>query len=114
MEECFVQCGHFSDKGEGFFKCGRPHFLVQKIFNFLKFMVCSHGQEGREGDSADKGEGVNFSQLFVESYGRPLNTSTNESFGITFWHINFQLENKMLNCLLISLFLKKKRFKQSR
>jgi len=30
-----------------FFRCGRPHFLVQKTSNFSKFMSCPHGQ-GRE------------------------------------------------------------------
>jgi len=33
----------------GFFRCGRPHFLAQKISDFLKFMVCQHGQGGRGG-----------------------------------------------------------------
>jgi len=43
----FVQCGHFADKeGGGFFRCRRPHFLVQKTSNFVKFMVCSQGQGG--------------------------------------------------------------------
>jgi len=31
-------------RGEGFFRCGRPHFLVQKTLDFSKFMVCPHGQ----------------------------------------------------------------------
>jgi len=26
QSEVFVQCRHFSDKEEGFFNCGRPHF----------------------------------------------------------------------------------------
>jgi len=34
-----------TDKGE-FFRYGRPHFLMQKTSNFLKFMVCPHGQGG--------------------------------------------------------------------
>jgi len=33
----------------GFFTCGRLHFLEQKTSDFLKFMVCQHGQGGREG-----------------------------------------------------------------
>jgi len=28
----------------GFFRCGRPHFLVQKTSDFSKFMVYPHGQ----------------------------------------------------------------------
>jgi len=32
----------------GFFICGRLHFLMQKNFDFLKFMVCPHGQGGVE------------------------------------------------------------------
>jgi len=34
-----------ADKEEGVFRCGRPHFLVQK-HEFLKFIVCLHGQGG--------------------------------------------------------------------
>jgi len=34
-------------KGE-FFRCGHLQFLVQKTSNFLKFMVCRHGQRGVE------------------------------------------------------------------
>jgi len=30
----------------GIFRCGRPHFLVQKTSDFSKFMVCLHRQEG--------------------------------------------------------------------
>jgi len=26
----FVQCGHLANKEKGFFRCGRPHFMVQK------------------------------------------------------------------------------------
>jgi len=33
-------------RGEGVFKCGRSHFLVQKTSDFLKFMVYPHGQGG--------------------------------------------------------------------
>jgi len=29
-----VQCGHFADKGSGFFRCGPPRFFVQKPPNF--------------------------------------------------------------------------------
>jgi len=42
---CPVQT--FFGQGGGFFRRGRPHFLVQKISDFLKFMVCRHGQRGR-------------------------------------------------------------------
>jgi len=42
----FVQCGHFMKKGEGIFRCGRPHLLMQKTSDFSKFMVCPHGQGG--------------------------------------------------------------------
>jgi len=33
--------------GEGVSDADRPHFLMQKTANFLKFMVCPHGQGGR-------------------------------------------------------------------
>jgi len=48
-----------SQWGGGFFRCGRPHFLVQKGSDFSKFMVCPHGQEGLSqcGHFSDKGEG---------------------------------------------------------
>jgi len=40
----FIQCGQ---GGEGFFRCGRPYFLLQKTSDFSKFMVCPHRQGGR-------------------------------------------------------------------
>jgi len=66
----FVQCGHFSDKGS-FFKCERPHFLVQKSSNFSKFMVCPHGQRelSQCGHFSDKGgERVNFSRFCADVF----------------------------------------------
>jgi len=42
----FVQCGQVEREG-GFFRCGRPHFLVQKTSAFPKFMVC-HTDKGGE------------------------------------------------------------------
>jgi len=48
LGEGVIQYGNFADKrGRGYFKCGRPHILVQNTSDFLKFMVCPHGQEGR-------------------------------------------------------------------
>jgi len=44
-----VQCGHFADRGRGFW-CGRPHLLVQKLKIFLKFMMCPHKQRGESTD----------------------------------------------------------------
>jgi len=42
----FLQGGHFANKEErGFFRCGRPHYLVQKK-SVLKFIVCPHGHGG--------------------------------------------------------------------
>jgi len=39
---------HRSQGEEGwFFRCGRPHFFVQKTSEFSKFMVCTHGTGGR-------------------------------------------------------------------
>jgi len=35
----------FRRQGEEFFRCGRPHFLVQKLWIFRN-IVCPHGQEG--------------------------------------------------------------------
>jgi len=56
----FVQCGHFLDKWEGrFFRCGRSYFLAQKSSDFLKFMVCPHGQRGK---------GINFSRFCAASF----------------------------------------------
>jgi len=38
-----------SDKGEGFFRCGRPHFLMQKKFGFFEiYGMDLHGQGGEE------------------------------------------------------------------
>jgi len=36
-------------KDKGFFRCGRPHFLVQKTSDFSKFMVCLHGRTDKGG-----------------------------------------------------------------
>jgi len=59
--------------GEGFFRCGRPHFLMQKTSDFSKFMVCPYGQGGRGSASADKRERVKFSRFCADFlYGRPL------------------------------------------
>jgi len=61
-----------ADKGRGvFFRCGRPHFLVQITSDFLKFMVCPHGQGGLSQcwHFADRGEEGRFCADF---YGRPL------------------------------------------
>jgi len=73
-----------------FFKCERPHFLVQKTLDFAKFMVCpqSAWKKGEEliqcGNFADKGVGVNFSRFCADVlYGRPLTFhwhSVNHSF----------------------------------
>jgi len=58
--------------------CQCEHFLVQKPSDFLKFMVCPHGQEGREIQPVrtffgQGGKGVNFSRFCVDVvYGRPL------------------------------------------
>jgi len=57
-----------------FFRCGRPHFLVQKTSDFSKFMMCPHGQ-GERGVKPERtlcgqgGEAVNFFALLC---GRPL------------------------------------------
>jgi len=51
-------CKYFNNQGPsvkdvrpqgrgGFFRCGRPHILMQKTSDFSKFMVCPHGQGGR-------------------------------------------------------------------
>jgi len=45
-----AQCRHFVDKGERFFKCGRPHFLVQKTSDYAR----------------TRGEGVNFSRFCMD------------------------------------------------
>jgi len=54
----------FRTWGRGFFRCGCPHFLVQKNSDFSKFLVCPHGQEGgglsQCGYFVNKGRGVNF------------------------------------------------------
>jgi len=72
-----VQCGHFSDKGEGrFFRCGLKHFLVKKNSDFSKFMVCSHGQGEEEGWASmdilrTRVEGVIFSRFCADVLHAP-------------------------------------------
>jgi len=67
-----VQFGHFADKGEGFFRCGCPQFLTQKTPDFLKLMMCLHGQGGRGlsqcGHFSDKGEGSIFRDFVRTSF----------------------------------------------
>jgi len=47
----------------GVFRCGRPHFMAQKL-RMKKIMVCKHGQGGGE---------VNFSRFYADVfYGHPL------------------------------------------
>jgi len=45
--EGFVQYGHFSDKGGGFFRCGSSHFLVQKKTGIFVIYGDRTGQGGR-------------------------------------------------------------------
>jgi len=63
-----VQCGH---EGRGVFRCGRSHFLVENITDFLKFMVCPHGQGGwglsQCGHFADKGGRGSICHNFVRT-----------------------------------------------
>jgi len=59
--EGLVQCRHFVSKG---FRCGRPHFLVQKTSDFSKFMLCPHGQ-GRDSASADVADNRGGGQFFL-------------------------------------------------
>jgi len=48
---------------------GRPHFLVQKLSGFSKYMVCLHGQGGRGlsqcENFSDKEEGSIFHVVFA-------------------------------------------------
>jgi len=61
QKEGVVQCGHFSDKGErGFFRCGRPHFLMQKT-RIFRNLWCVH---------TDKGEVVEPVRTVFEQGGR--------------------------------------------
>jgi len=64
----------FQTRGEGFFRCGRPHFLAKKPSKFLKFMVRPHGQRGRRIEPVrTRGREVNFSRFCAEVlYGWPL------------------------------------------
>jgi len=65
---------------EGFFRCRRPHFLVQKTSEFSKFMVCPHEQGERVesvGHFSDKGEGC---QIFAILCIRLLWTAPNKNF----------------------------------
>jgi len=70
VESCVTLSNADILRTRGFFRCGRLHFFVQKSSDFLKFVVCPHGQ-GRGWASADilwtRG-GVNFSRLnFVKT-----------------------------------------------
>jgi len=60
--------GPFCDKGEGLFRCGRPHRLVQKTSEFSIFMMCSH----RQGTFCEQG---GRSQFFTILCGRLLWTA---------------------------------------
>jgi len=42
----FVKYGHFSDKEEGVLQMQTSAIFGEKASDFLKFMVCPHGQGG--------------------------------------------------------------------
>jgi len=70
-----VQCGHFADKGKGFFRCLRPHFLAQKTWDFSKFMVCPQTPHWQGGLSqcGQEGRRSHFFAICTDVlYGRPL------------------------------------------
>jgi len=69
----YVQCGRLRTRGEGGFRCGCPHLLLQKSLDFSKFLVCPLGQGGRLSQCGNfTHKGVNFSRFcgFI-FYGRP-------------------------------------------
>jgi len=57
-------------RGGGVFSRGRPHFLVQKNYGFLKFMVVrtDKGGKGKQIRTFCKQEGVNFSQFWANVF----------------------------------------------
>jgi len=78
---------------EWVFKCGRPHFLVQKL-DFLKFRVCPHGQGGEGvshcGHFADKR--IDFSRFCADIfYGRPPPPY------VYFWKLSSSVEDNGLS-----------------
>jgi len=94
----YVQCGHFSDKGV--LQIRTSALFGAKNFGYFEFMVFPHGQGG-EGvwGTADKGEGVIFSQFCADVfYRRPLSNynslilfdSNNDTLmvwkSVSFWH----------------------------
>jgi len=91
----------------GLFRCGRSRFLEQKILDFPKFIVCPHRQEGRGVSQCrhfvDKGEGVKFSQFYVDVFYVRTLTSLLKYSGD--W-INTGIGNRSKNnCLRSNLFL---------
>jgi len=61
----------FGQGGKGLFRCGRPHFLVQKpkTSDFSKFIVFPHGQGGLNqcGHFSDKRGGGSFFRNFMQT-----------------------------------------------
>jgi len=69
-----------SQRGREFFRCSVHTFWCKKFRNFLKFMVCSHGQGGLSQcrHFADK-KGINFSRFCAGVlYERPLMMKKNQ------------------------------------
>jgi len=74
QEEGFVQCGHFSNKEEGFLQMQTFALFCVYKFGFSKFMMCPHRQRGRQcGHFSDKR-----GQLFAILYGHLLWMVPNE------------------------------------
>jgi len=64
--EGVVQCGNFADKGRGFFRFRRPHFLVQKKFGLFEVYVFSQ-RAGWVSQCRHFKERVNFFLRFVRT-----------------------------------------------
>jgi len=82
----FVQSGHFSYQGEGFFRCDVRTFSA-KTSNFLKFMVRPHvqGELSQCGHFADTGgKGVNFSRFYADVLYQKCKTESEDGTGDIF------------------------------
>jgi len=68
---------------KGFFRCGRPHFLVQKTSDFSKIMACPHGH----------GEGGSIFRDFVRTSF--MNSLVTKFCGVEYWLVPYSFIRPM-------------------
>jgi len=101
----FVQCRHFADKGKGgFFRCERPHFLVQKILEFFEIYGCALTDQGERVEPVRTGGWGWWCQFFAILCGRLLWTALNSFSRLTLSKLTYQSDYKLFRIKPMSLY----------